>query len=108
MALRDEQFYADAEMLALEVRKKADLAAYLATGGSDGCAQCTRGSANNGKEPMTFRERVERGHLSCAEALAATKGAQTTAANMGEIWITIARVMEDPRFGQWIPVREDA
>ena len=105
---RNEQFWADAHMLAEAVRKKADIAAYLATGGSDGCAQCTRGSANNGKEPMTFRERVERGHLSCAEALAATKGAQTTAANMGEVWIDISRVMEDPRFGQWILDRESA
>ena len=99
---RTEAFYADAEMIAKAVREEAKIAAYLATGGSDGCAQCTRGGPLKPEPPMTFQERVERGHLSCAEALAATKGAQTTAANMSEVWIAISRAMEDPRFGQWI------
>ena len=100
--IQSEAFFADAELIAAAVRKKADLAAYLATGGSDGCAQCTRGGRQNPEPPMTFRERVERGHLDCAAELAATKGAQTTAANMSEVWIDISRVLEDPRFGQWL------
>ena len=99
---RTPEFWADAHLLADAVRAEANVQAYLATGGSDGCAQCTRGSASNGKPPMTFAERVERGHLSCAEALAATKGAKATAAGMSEVWIRISRVMEDPRFGQWL------
>lgn len=102
---RDE-FWADAHLIADAVRKYAELQAYLATGGSDGCAQCTRGGRLTPDPPMTFVERVERGHLSCAEALAMTKGAQTTAANMGEVWIEVSRAMEDPRFGQWLSVRQ--
>jgi hypothetical protein len=98
---RDE-FWADARLIADAVKEHAEIRAYLFTGGSDGCAQCTRGSRNNGKPPMTFKERVERGHLRCAESLAVTKGAQGTAANMGEVWIEISRIMEDPRFGQWL------
>ena len=97
-----DEFWADAHLIADAVRKDAEIQAYLTTGGSDGCAQCTRGGRLTPEPPMTFKERVERGHLSCAEALAMTKGAQQTAANMGEVWITISRVMEDPRFGQWI------
>jgi hypothetical protein len=57
---------------------------------------------------MTFRERVERGHLSCAESLAMTKGAERTASGMSEVWIAISRAMEDPRFGQWIESRTTA
>ena len=98
MTIRDEDFYADAKMIAAAVREEVGRAAYLATGGSYGCAQCTR----SGKDPMTFRERIDRGHLDCAETLAASTGAKRTADGMGEVWITISRVMEDPRFGQWL------
>lgn len=106
MSRRDENFYADARLIAEAVRAEADRSAYLATGGSDGCAQCTRGGPLRPEPPMTFGERVERGHLDCAEALAATKGARATASGMSEVWIEISRAMEDPRFGQWILDRE--
>lgn len=93
------KFWADAHLIAQTVRREANTAAVLATGGSDGCAQC---------KTMTFAERANRGHLDCAEALAATKGAQRTASNLGEVWIEISRTMEDPRFGQWIRATDNS
>ena len=90
---RDDAFYADANLISEAVRRDARISAYLATGGSDGCAQC---------KGLTFAQRVERDHLSCAEALAATAGAQRTAAGLSEVWISVSRVMKDPRFGQWM------
>lgn len=102
---QSDEFWADARMIADAVRDEARRQAYLTTGGSDGCAQCVK--TNHGPE-LTFEERVERGHLGCAEALAMTKGAQRTAANMSEVWIAISRVMDDPRFGQWIAARDGA
>ena len=93
MSARLDGFHADAKLVAAAVRAEADRAAYLATGGSDGCSLC---------KGLTFGERVEKGHPSCAEALAATKGANATAAGMSEVWIAICRAMTDPRFGEWL------
>lgn len=91
----NDQRWADVAIIAAAVKQHLENRAYLLTGGSDGCALC---------KDKTTTERVEAGHVMCAENGIAFKAAADLAANASDfdLSIAIARAMDDPRLFQWV------
>lgn len=89
--------YADVHLIEDAVLAEVKHAEWSSTGGyAKGCTLCT------GK---TFRERVEAGghHIDCAREMARVEGAQGIRAALvcGGLRATLARVVADPRLGEW-------
>jgi hypothetical protein len=87
--------WADVHLIEDAVLAEVKYAEWSSTGGyAKGCTLCA------GKN---FRERVEAGHLGCAEEMAHVKGAEGVRAALvcGGLRATLARVVTDPRLGEW-------
>ena len=95
-----EAFVADVLLIEAAVLAEVDACIWSSTGGSDGCAQCSPVEG----ERLSFKARVERGHLECARELAADAGARGVkdALICGGLRAEIMRVLRDPRLLQWI------
>lgn len=94
---RDEQ-WADVELVTAAVLAEVDYAIWTATGGSDGCAQCSNRSTG---VRLTFAERVAKGHLDCAEEGAVDKGARSVKYGLttGGLNARLFEALSDPRLG---------
>jgi hypothetical protein len=86
--------WADVEMVEAAVMAEVRHQVWVATGGTDGCAQCKR---------RTFLQRVEAGHLPCAEELAMSKGAGGVRDGLttGGLTARLHNALQDPRIGAW-------
>lgn len=86
-------FYVDVTTVTAAARKHVEQQAYLLTGGSDGCAAC---------KDRTLVEKLADGHENCAVEFIRFHAAKDLAAQLGEMWIPVARAMSDPRMFQWV------
>ena len=87
--------YADVHLIEDAVLAEIRYAEWSSTGGrAKGCTLCS------GK---TFRERVEADHYDCAREMARVEGAEGVRAALvcGGLRATLARVVADPRLGEW-------
>lgn len=89
--------WADLELIYAAVIQDAKTSAYLSCGGTDGCAICT--DAPTHSDPLTFQQRIERGHLDCAREMQRWAGAHGTVESMssGSLKARLAEVLADPR-----------
>lgn len=92
-----EDFYADVHAISDAVAQAIKTDAYIFVGGANGCAQCV---------DRTMAESVAAGHERCAADRIKFDVLERFAKDVagGDIWITIARAMEDPRMFQWVGV----
>jgi hypothetical protein len=90
-----EQFYDDVHAIRDAVSAAIKTDAYMYVAGADGCAQCTDRSP---------AESISDGHIDCALDHARMKVLTDFAEHVkgGDLWIEIARAMEDPRMFQWV------
>lgn len=98
--LRDEGIIADAHLIEAVVLASVDCAIWTATGGSDGCAQCSNKTRGIN---LSFKERIEKGHLDCAREMAVDEGARGVRYGMtcGDLMARLMGVVADPRLGSW-------
>jgi hypothetical protein len=89
------QFYADVHAIRDAVAKDIKTSAYIFVGGANGCAICA---------DRTMAESVAAGHERCAADRVKFDVLEQFARHIagGDIWIAIARAMEDPRMFQWV------
>lgn len=97
MSARDplEDFYADVHSITNAAADYIKTDAYIAVGGARGCALCTKRS---------FGECISAGHQRCAVDQIKFDTLQSFAKGVrgGDMWIAVARAMEDPRMFQWV------
>lgn len=87
--------WADVHLIEEAVLAEVKHCEWSSTGGyAKGCTLC---------EGKTFRERAGSGHYDCAREMARVEGAEGIRAALvcGGLRATLARVVADPRLGEW-------
>jgi hypothetical protein len=92
-----EYFHADVHAITNAAADYIKTDAYISVGGARGCSLCT---------DRTLAEAIAAGHERCAVERIQFDTLEKFARRVrgGDMWIEVARAMEDPRMFQWVGV----